>query len=882
MLSLRWVACGTLGLFILYSHPAPLSLTTLGNWSGCFAMVLASIALHRIPPEVFRRHLLHFLIFLLDLVLVSIAVYEPHSVGLAFYVTLVLCILSGAVTGEPKSSFIFAGCASILYLIQVTMLSASAIPLLEPGTLLRVPLFLIFALNAALLSRGAERSLRRRSETLLAIDRRLTITMSQREIGKAIGEALRKPGRYRRAAIYLIDADQATFRRSHESALPAVLEAGALGGPIADRLRLGKAVTPEHLETAPALVRLLGTRRAATFIMPARFSDRQLGILVAESKAWILDPDAEADFLGHVAERAASAVMNARMIENAQEAVIGLHSLLKMSEAVTSSLRIRDILTLLENFSRNLVGVRACRLWVVRSVLGATGSDIGPARDAVGTGPGIGLESDLVPLGTESASLLELAAALKVMETGNDLFLNSPDAVASVVPSSGVQNLMALPLRTADEILGVLEAIDKPSPFDQRDHSLLAGLASQATIALVNARLYEGLEDRATRITRLVDTLGAEKQKLEHVLSNMEEAVVLLDRSGQVVLLNHAGRRSLAPLGRVELPAAAARFEDPLGLLPRLAAVLDGHDSIHETLSGGERFYGFSAARLQGEDGAIAVMRDITELVRIDAMRSDFVSHVSHELRTPLAAIIGSIKLIVDGRAGDLTDTQGRLLNIVERESGRLMHLINDLLDLAKLEAGRTRIEVQDTDLATVVAEAIETTQPLAVPKSIQLTTACDELRGPVPCDASLIRQVLHNLIGNAIKFTAEGGSVRVQVKTTSDGVEVRTIDTGIGIPRDKWEAVFNKFEQVGAHRGPVKGTGLGLAICRQIIERHGGRIWVESEEGVGSTFIFTLPAAQSELAVEPGTQGSTPGRREPDPESALARSGTPALAKAA
>ncbi len=723
MLSLRWVACATLGLFILYSHPAPISWETLGNWSGCLAMVLASVALHRIPPEVFRRHLLNFLVFLLDLVLVSIAVFEPHSVGLAFYVTLVLCILSGAVTGEPRSSFIFAGCASVVYLIQVTMLSASAIPLLEPGTLLRVPLFLIFALNAALLSRGAERSLRRRSETLLVIDRRLTITMTPREIGKTIGEALLRPGRYRRAAIYLLESDQATFRKSHESPLPAVVEAGALAGPIADRLRLGKAVTPEHLETAPALVRLLGTRRAATFVLPARFSDRQLGILVVESKAWILDPDAEADFLMHVAERAASAIMNARMIQNAQEAVIGLHSLLKMSEAVTSSLRIRDILTLLENFSRNLVGVRACRLWVVRSVLGATGSDLEASR-AGSSAPGTGREDELVALGTESASLLELAAACKVMETGNDLFLNSPDAVASVVPSSGVQNVMALPLRTADEILGVLQAIDKPSPFDQRDHSLLAGLASQATIALVNARLYEGLEDRATRITRLVETLGAEKQKLEHVLSNMEEAVVLIDRSGQVVLVNHAGRRSLAPNGRVELPAAADRFEDPLGLLPRLAAVLDGHHSTHETLSGGERFYGLSAAPLQGQDGAIGVMRDITELVRMDAMRSDFVSHVSHELRTPLAAIIGSIKLIVDGRAGDLTDTQGRLLNIVERESGRLMHLINDLLDLAKLEAGRTRIEVQDTDLTTVVAEAIETTQSLAAPRSIQLLTS--------------------------------------------------------------------------------------------------------------------------------------------------------------
>jgi signal transduction histidine kinase len=290
-------------------------------------------------------------------------------------------------------------------------------------------------------------------------------------------------------------------------------------------------------------------------------------------------------------------------------------------------------------------------------------------------------------------------------------------------------------------------------------------------------------------------------------------------------------------------------FEDPLHLLPRLGAVLGGQDSIHETLAGGDRFYGLSAARLKGQDGAIAVLRDITELVRMDALRSDFVSHVSHELRTPLAAIIGSIKLILDGRAGDLTETQGRLLNIVERESGRLMYLINDLLDLAKLEAGRTRIEFEPTDLSQVIAEAVEAIQSLATSKTIQISTHTEGLKGPVPCDPALIRQVLQNLIGNALKFTPEGGSVRIEALTGPDAIKVNTTDTGIGIPRDKWEAVFNKFEQVGAHQGPVKGTGLGLAICRQIIDRHGGRIWVESEEGVGSTFTFTLPLVQSDQA---------------------------------
>ena len=848
LLSLRWVASFTLGLFVAYTEPNPMGGRALIGWGVCLTMVLVNLGLHTVPVETFRRQLLHFLVFLLDIILVSVAVFQPDPNGLAFSVVLVLCILSGAVTGDPRSSFIFALCASVVYLAQLQVASANLVSLLEPGTLLRIPLFLVFALTAGLLSHGAERSMRRRTDTLLALDRRLSVILSPREVGQAVSEALMRAGHYRRVATYVLEPDQVTLRRANDAQLPPMLDLSAIPPVISDRLRRGEPVPPEILESTPEFARMLGVARSKTFLIPARFSDRPFGLIVAETAVWILEPDSESSFLMHVGERGASAIMNARMMQNAQEAVIGLHSLLKMSEAVTSSLRIRDILTLLEDFSKSLVGVRACRLWVVPSALGQSLPEI--AGDTFSPAGAIG---DLVALGPEAASLLELAAAKRVKETGSELFLNTPDAVANLVPSSGVHNLMALPLRTPTEVLGVLEAIDKPSPFDQRDHSLLAGLASQATVALVNARLYEGLEERADRIARLVDTLGAEKQKLEHVLSNMEEGVVLIDRKGEVVLLNHAGRRLLAPIGRLELPAPADRFEDPLSLLPRLGTVLAGQESIHETLSAGERFYGLSAARLKGQDGAIAVLRDITELVRMDAMRSDFVSHVSHELRTPLAAIIGSIKLILDGRAGDLTDTQGRLLNIVERESGRLMYLINDLLDLAKLEAGRTRIEFEMADLSAVIAEAVEAIQPLAASKQIRIATQVERLAGSVPCDPALIRQVLQNLIGNALKFTPEGGEVRVEAITMNDAVKVLTTDTGIGIPRDKWEAVFNKFEQVGAHKGPVKGTGLGLAICQQIIDRHGGRIWVESEEGVGSTFTFTLPLAQPDQAPADG-----------------------------
>jgi signal transduction histidine kinase len=150
----------------------------------------------------------------------------------------------------------------------------------------------------------------------------------------------------------------------------------------------------------------------------------------------------------------------------------------------------------------------------------------------------------------------------------------------------------------------------------------------------------------------------------------------------------------------------------------------------------------------------------------------------------------------------------------------------------------------------------VEALGPLAAAKSVTLGTECDSLAGPVPCDPALVRQVLSNLVGNAIKFTPEGGAVRVAAATAGDAARVQVIDTGIGIPPEKWAAVFDKFEQLGAGRAtgtPLRGSGLGLAISRQIVERHGGTIGVErSEEGVGTTFEFTLPLGPADAAGGP------------------------------
>ena len=233
-------------------------------------------------------------------------------------------------------------------------------------------------------------------------------------------------------------------------------------------------------------------------------------------------------------------------------------------------------------------------------------------------------------------------------------------------------------------------------------------------------------------------------------------------------------------------------------------------------------------------------------LKELDRLKSDFVSNVSHELRTPLTAIKGAVDLVLREVAGPLTEKQIHYITRVRSNTQHLAGLINDLLDLSKIESGRIDANSSRVSLAGLVHEVMETLRPVAAEKLIALEASIIEPSILVWADRDKVHQVLTNLIGNAIKFTPTQGTVAVSVeKNSSEGVRVSVSDTGPGIPPLEKEKIFDKFYQI-AQAGETKprGTGLGLAICKALIELHGGKIWVESEETPGSTFRFTLPAS--------------------------------------
>jgi signal transduction histidine kinase len=225
--------------------------------------------------------------------------------------------------------------------------------------------------------------------------------------------------------------------------------------------------------------------------------------------------------------------------------------------------------------------------------------------------------------------------------------------------------------------------------------------------------------------------------------------------------------------------------------------------------------------------------------------KSEFLANMSHELRTPLNAIIGFSEVLGERLFGELNEKQEEYLKDIHASGQHLLSLINDILDLSKIEAGRMELELTDAYLAATLDNALTLVREGASRRGVALHLAVDERLEHIRADERKLRQVVLNLLSNAIKFTPEGGRIEVRAVPGAGVVEVSVTDTGVGIAPEDQEAIFEEFRQVGTADKKVEGTGLGLALSRRFIELHGGRIWVESQVGVGSTFTFTIPTRQ-------------------------------------
>ena len=346
------------------------------------------------------------------------------------------------------------------------------------------------------------------------------------------------------------------------------------------------------------------------------------------------------------------------------------------------------------------------------------------------------------------------------------------------------------------------------------------------------------------------------------ILDSAGEGIIGLDTEGRIMFANAAARRmtgytSEELLGRRQHELLHYAREDgtpypaqdcPIVAALKTGAVASGDDEIFwrkDSTSFPIQYTTTPVIEDRQMTGVVCVFRDITERREIDRMKDEFTSIVSHELRTPLTSIRGSLGLLAGGMLGPLGDKAQQMASIAVENTDRLVRLINDMLDIERMHSGALTMERIDCDAGELLEQAIETMRPMATEAGITILSLARP--APLYADPDRMLQTFSNLISNAIKFSPSGSTVTVESRVGAEEVLIRVSDEGRGIPADRLEKVFERFEQVDASDAREKGgTGLGLAICAGIVEQHGGRIWAESVLGQGATFSIALPAARS------------------------------------
>ena len=417
----------------------------------------------------------------------------------------------------------------------------------------------------------------------------------------------------------------------------------------------------------------------------------------------------------------------------------------------------------------------------------------------------------------------------------------------------GIVSAAFVPIMSKNRFLGMMMVGSfKLHGFSQYEIDLLMAFGSQIGTALENARLYDEVSKGKAYIENLVENAA------DLIIStNLDDHILTWNRGAEVLF----GYRKDEVIGKhlsILLPPDRVHELEEMRAKVQISGALRDIEIRSKKKDGVLIYLSLSVSPIRDLEGKIVgflrVAKDITEkkryerrLKELDKMKSDFVSNVSHELRTPLTSIKGSVDNMLDGLTGSLNEKQIRYLNRIKSNTDRLSRLINDLLDLSRIESGRVEVRPTTLPLTALAEEVAEHMKALAAEKLIRIEVPPLDPSVTVWADRDKVTQVLMNLIGNAVKFTPQDGKVTVALeKNGNDYIQISVADTGPGILPEEQNKIFSKFYQVAnIDKKKPKGSGLGLAISKALVEMHGGKIWMDSEVGRGSTFYFTLPAQQ-------------------------------------
>jgi two-component system phosphate regulon sensor histidine kinase PhoR len=428
-----------------------------------------------------------------------------------------------------------------------------------------------------------------------------------------------------------------------------------------------------------------------------------------------------------------------------------------------------------------------------------------------------------------------------------DDLLADPRTMRENVALLKVRNSLSVPLAVEykDEnqeivdrqTIGVLVVFNKRGGggFDEEDVRLLTVLARSAASVISNAQVYIAVTTA--------------KQQLESTFQSMLSGVLVVGTSGQILLMNSAARRIFGARedGDGQALASVVRNDKVHSLVT--ASLEDAEEKVEEVnlFTPAERVFQVQTALLRNEDttvtGVVATFNDITELRNVERMKTEFVASVSHELRTPLTSIKGFVRTLLDDTEGYYDrDTQVEFYQIIDQECDRLVRLINDLLNVSRIEAGRAlELNLKPIDLRNLMARVVTSQQSYTTRHTLVLE-APEDLPAVV-ADEDKVDQILTNLINNAIKYSPDGGHVWVSARSADGNIEVSVKDEGVGIPEEHLDKIFARFHRVeSGDSRRAGGTGIGLYLVKHLVEAHHGRIRVDSRVDKGSTFTFSIP----------------------------------------
>lgn len=438
-------------------------------------------------------------------------------------------------------------------------------------------------------------------------------------------------------------------------------------------------------------------------------------------------------------------------------------------------------------------------------------------------------------------------------------------------------SLLAVPLITSDELLGVLTLSHPDTAYFKLEHQrLLTVVANEVAVALRNADLYHYISEQAGKLANMVQAERAASSQSQAILQSIADGVVVCDCSGQIMLANPMSAQILEQpveeLFMVNIHDVLRTLKvsgperEPLREL--LDVPLDEHGQPRQFRTMfriGPRSVDMALGPVLTEGGEIlggvAILRDITREIESDRLKTEFIGTVSHELRTPMTVIKGYVQLLGMASMGELTPMQHQLLDTIKTNAERMTAIINDLLDITKIESGSIELNFKPLGILDAISMAVNGRQTLMENRQHQLVIDVEPGLTPALADATRLQQVLDNILSNAFKYTRKGGQISVGARAVKgvdvpeerragltarrDYIQVSVTDNGIGVAPEELDRIFDRFYRVESDlKVEAGGTGLGLAIVRPLMQLMGGRLWIESDIGKGSTFTLLLPAA--------------------------------------